>query len=137
MSSTPLHATGHLTPHRVDIPFSAPGTPAGHPIVVAFIGLGNIGSNIAKNLISYSATHKGGAYEFLLFNRTKSKAEKVVVEVEERLAAHGGIAHMNVVDSVEEVVLASDIVITSMASDDAMLGMATDIAKIIQVWMIH
>ncbi|KAG8902941.1 hypothetical protein FRB99_003935 [Tulasnella sp. 403] len=126
MSLTPSASAHH-------IPYSAPGTPAvGHVTIVGFIGVGNMSAHIAKNLATWLATHKHGAYEVLLWNRTKDKAVRVASEIEERLATGGGMIDVQVADSLDEIVEAADIVITSMGSDQALLDVAENIAKVVK-----
>ncbi|KAG9003785.1 hypothetical protein FRB90_011123 [Tulasnella sp. 427] len=129
------HAAGHLTPGALghgQIPFSAPGTPSNHPSTIGFIGVGNIGGSIAKNLAVHSAAHKFGAHNFVIFNRTKAKAEKLISDVEERLAANGGIISIKVADTVDEVVEASDIIIVSTNSDDSSVTLAKQVVELIK-----
>ncbi|KAG9048835.1 hypothetical protein FS837_011918 [Tulasnella sp. UAMH 9824] len=134
MSHSP-HAAGHLTPGVLghgQIPYSEPGTPGNHPSTVGFIGVGNIGAAIARNLAVYSAKHKGDSHSFVIYNRTKAKAEKLVSDIEERLAAHGGIISIKVADTVDEVVEASDIIIASTNCDESSINLAKQIAELVK-----
>ncbi|KAG8931862.1 hypothetical protein FRC01_000694 [Tulasnella sp. 417] len=134
MSHT-THAHSHLSPGVLghgQIPFSEPGTPGSHPSTIGFIGVGNIGAAIAKNLAVYSATHKADTHSFVIYNRTKAKAEKLVSEVEERLAANGGILSIKVADTVDEVVEQSDIIIASTNCDESSISLAKQIAELVK-----
>ena len=68
-----------------------------------------------------------------MYNRTRSKADQLVEEVAERSAQAGGITTIKVVESVEEVVNSSDIVITSLSSDAVVTEIYDRIAEAIRV----
>lgn len=136
MTTHTPHGAGHLTPGSLghgQIPFSEPGTPTSHPYTIGFIGVGNIGGAIAKNLAVYSASHKAGAHSFVIYNRTKAKAERLISDVEERLAANGGLISLKVADTIDEVVEASDIIFASTNCDDSSINLAKQIAELTKV----
>ncbi|KAG9553999.1 hypothetical protein KCU71_g12907, partial [Aureobasidium melanogenum] len=74
---------------------------------IAWIGLGNMGRGMVKNLVE-----KGNlSSPIILFNRTQSRADK--------LAESLGSAKAKVVSSIEEAVNASDIIFTCVGDDKA------------------
>ena len=115
------------------MPYSAPGTPTTGPKVLGFIGLGNMGFPIAKNIALHHAQHHPGLLTLVVWNRSIEKAHKFVEEVEEQQAANGGMLHCRVADSVEELASEADFIVTSMGTDVAMLALADQIAAAIKV----
>ncbi|KAG8936360.1 hypothetical protein FRC03_000150 [Tulasnella sp. 419] len=115
-----MSSGSHLTAQRAvshELPYSRPPTPSQHPTLVGIIGLGNIGYPLARNMalhLSKVPNNRG----MILYNRTKEKAEKLVAEIEERSASEGGgIISIKIVETIEEVAAACDIVITSLSND--------------------
>ncbi|KAH0251777.1 hypothetical protein KCU71_g23171, partial [Aureobasidium melanogenum] len=74
---------------------------------IAWIGLGNMGRGMVKNLVE-----KGNlSNPIILFNRTQARADK--------LASSLGSGKAKVVSSIEEAVNASDIIFTCVGDDKA------------------
>jgi 3-hydroxyisobutyrate dehydrogenase-like beta-hydroxyacid dehydrogenase len=81
------------------------------PSKLAFLGLGNIGRGIAKNLVAKS---KDAELPLILWNRTKGKADELSKQI--------GTSKTQVASTVEEAVLPSDIVWTCVGDDKADLA---------------
>ena len=76
---------------------------------VGFVGLGNMGSQMARNLATYAKAH--GMPRVRIWNRTRSKIEYLAQE-----------AHCEIVSSLEEVADSCDIVHTCLANDEVALS---------------
>lgn len=88
------------------IPFSRPTTPTPPGLQIGFVGLGSMGYFIARNL---AKGRPADAAPLLVYNRTASKAEKLVQEV--------GAGSAKVAASLEQLVNACDVVVTNLAND--------------------
>ncbi|KAF8753804.1 NAD-P-binding protein [Rhizoctonia solani] len=118
MSALPQHLTpsGVATPGTVaalrgELPYSRPPTPQSHPNVVGFIGLGNMGYLMARNL-AREVEHA----PLLVYNRSRAKCEKLQKEV--------GESKVKIVDTPGELASLADITFTSLGSDDVSSGTA-------------
>ncbi|EUC56606.1 6-phosphogluconate dehydrogenase NAD-binding domain protein, partial [Rhizoctonia solani AG-3 Rhs1AP] len=113
MASIPHHLTpsGSATPRtlaatlREELPYSRPPTPQPHPNVIGFIGLGNMGYLMARNLARH-AEHP----PLLVYNRSRAKCEKLQKEV--------GESKVKIIDTPGELASLADITFTSLGSDD-------------------
>ena len=74
-----------------------------------FVGLGNMGSQMAQNLASYA--EKNGMPKVRVWNRTRSKIEHLARE-----------SYCEIVNSIEEIAIGCDIIHTCLASDDVALS---------------
>lgn len=102
-----LHSSLHAS-HDL-LPYSRPATPIAHPLQIGFVGLGAMGYLMARNLAMHRASHPAGSPPLLVWNRTVSKAEKLVKELGEdkiRLAQNLG-----------QVASDCDVIITNLATD--------------------
>ncbi|KAI5120225.1 hypothetical protein M0805_000039 [Coniferiporia weirii] len=99
-----LHAHGHA-----DIPFSRPTTPGAHAPQIGFCGLGAMGYFMARNLAKHRHSHPAGANPVLVYNRTRSKSEKLLAEL--------GQDKIRIADGPAQLAKECDVVITSLASD--------------------
>ncbi|KAJ3569730.1 hypothetical protein NP233_g4855 [Leucocoprinus birnbaumii] len=77
---------------------------------VGFVGLGNMGYLMARNLARGSANFFPSVAPILLWNRTESKAHQLVKEV--------GQDKARVARDLEEVALECDVIITNLANDN-------------------
>ncbi len=111
-----------------NVPFSRPETPAGHPSHVAFVGLGSIGYEVAKNLAINRPTHPAGNPPLLVWNRTTAKAEALVKEA--------GAGRAVVAASLEQVVNESDIIITCLANDNVVKAVYEEFANSLLVSLL-
>ena len=99
------------TPSHNDIPFSRPASPGGLPALqVGFVGLGNIGYAMAKNLAVNGPEHVRNLPPVKVWNRTRSKAEKLVEFV--------GQDKATIAESVEQVANECDVIVVNVANDD-------------------
>lgn len=116
----------HLLPTLSDaIPFSRPGTPGAHgPLAIGFVGLGAMGRPMARNLAQHRASHTPGAPPQLVWNRTLSKAEKLVAEL--------GEDKVQVAQTPGEIALECDIIITSLSGDEGVKAMYQQFAAALQ-----
>ncbi|KAF6754244.1 hypothetical protein DFP72DRAFT_899756 [Ephemerocybe angulata] len=92
------------------LPFSRPTSPGGHHHQVGFVGLGTIGYAMAKNLAKNGPDNIQGLPPVRVWNRTTSKADKLV--------DHVGKDRASVAQSLEEIVQDCDIIIVNLANDD-------------------
>lgn len=92
------------------IPFSRPDSLDVSPkATLGFVGLGGMGSKIARNLASYSVEHGHPAVH--VYNRSRSKAED--------LQKFLGNSKIVVADSPAQLALECDVIVTMLGSDDA------------------
>lgn len=106
------------------LPYSRPATPgAGSSYQIGFIGLGNMGYFMARNLANHLSYVDGPP--LLVWNRSTGKSDELVKEVGQEKAK---IAH-----SVEEIAKKSDILITSLGSDAAVSQVYAQITKALKV----
>ncbi|KAF8746859.1 NAD-P-binding protein, partial [Rhizoctonia solani] len=126
MSALPQHLTpsGVATPGTVaalrgELPYSRPPTPQSHPNVVGFIGLGNMGYLMARNL-AREIEHA----PLLVYNRSRAKCEKLQKEV--------GESKVKIVDTPGELASLADITFTSLGSDDVVRSIYYDIAQTLE-----
>jgi len=113
------HTAGASTPSKdghKDFPYSRPGTPVLHPNKsLGFIGIGSMGYYMARNLAQHSDI------PLLVYNRTRSKSEKLVAEL--------GPNKIKIAESVAEIVTKSDLIFTNLASDEVVTAVYEDIAS--------
>jgi 3-hydroxyisobutyrate dehydrogenase len=74
---------------------------------LGFIGIGNMGSRIAKRLLDHG-------YQLIAYNRSREAAEA--------LAKYGG----TVADSIAELASEADVILSSLTNDDAVKSVYTD-----------
>lgn len=74
------------------------------------MGLGNIGFAMAKNLAQNGPEHVKDLPPVKVWNRTRSKAEKLLELV--------GADKASIAESPEEIALKCDIIVVNLASDD-------------------
>lgn len=107
------------------VPFSRPGTPGPHgPLSIGFVGLGAMGRPMARNLAQHRASNSSGVPPQLIWNRTISKAEKLVAELGEDKA--------RVAQNPGQIALECDIIITSLSSDEAVKAMYQEFAAALE-----
>ncbi|CAO1634943.1 unnamed protein product [Parajaminaea phylloscopi] len=91
-------------------PFSRPGTP--HPQQqIGFVGLGNMGRSMAKNLAKNLAGRQPPLPPLLVYNRTAAKSHELQEECPK--------GTIKVAKSLEEVGSSCDLVLTSLSDDAA------------------
>ncbi|RXW18510.1 hypothetical protein EST38_g7352 [Candolleomyces aberdarensis] len=103
-------------------PFSRPATPG--PLdhrQVGFVGLGNIGYAMAKNLAQNGPQNVSNLKPPKVWNRTISKSEKLVQQVGKDKASIAG--------SPEEIALECDIIIVNLANDDVVRSVYSRFAE--------
>jgi len=92
------------------VPFSRPSTPdATEKVRVGFIGLGNMGYPMARNLAARGFSDGYSAPPLIVWNRSQNKADVV------RFVA--GADKVRIAQSPEEVALESDIILVNLAND--------------------
>ncbi|KAG8724726.1 hypothetical protein FRC09_015199 [Ceratobasidium sp. 395] len=114
-TSTPRTHAANL---REQLPFSRPPTPQQLPHVIGFIGLGNMGYLMARNLANH------GNHQLLVYNRSRSKAEQLQKEV--------GESKVKIIDTPGELATLADITFTSLGSDDVVRSIYHDIAQTLE-----
>jgi len=100
-----------------EVPFSRPTTPWSHPLRVGWYGLGAMGYFMARN-ITKSRQQK---LPILLYNRTLSKAQKLVDEVGPEVAT--------VASSLAQLAIECDVIFTNLANDAAVQSAYNEFAK--------
>jgi hypothetical protein len=109
-----------------DLPYSRPQTPGQSAHVqLGWIGLGAMGYLIARNLANYRADHLENQPPLLVWNRSKEKSEKLLLELGERKVA--------IAQSVVDIAKASDTIIISLSGDDVVKSVYKDIAAALHV----
>lgn len=109
-------------------PFSRPATPGlfGHR-QVGFVGLGNIGYAMAKNLAQNGPANISDLQPPKVWNRTISKSEKLVEQVGKDKASIAG--------SPEEIALECDIIIVNLANDDVVRSVYSRFSEALKVYV--
>ena len=113
----------HLSPQSQNpLPYSRPASPRPQ-LQIAFVGLGNMGYLMARNLANHNA--QSGSPPLLVWNRSSEKAENLVNEV--------GPGKARVAKDLAEAVQLSDIIITSLANDQVVKSVYQQYVKILTV----
>lgn len=114
-----MASTSALTPHTHH-PYSRPQTP--HPQhQVGWVGLGAMGYHMAKNLAATLASREPPLPPLVVYNRTRSKADKLAQEV--------GSDKVKVVGDLAELGQQCDVVFTSLSNDAAALDVYSQLLK--------
>ncbi|KAH9950939.1 NAD-P-binding protein [Amylocystis lapponica] len=106
------------TPHSLNVPFSRPATPGPNFLQVGWYGVGAMGYYMARNLANHRAP---GSSPVLVYNRSVAKSEKLLKEL--------GADKIKIARSPDELVLASDVVFTSLANDNVVKDVYAGFAK--------
>ncbi len=116
----------HLLPQRTDTsnPFSRPQTPH-HSYQIGFIGLGAMGYFMARNLANYRPPSIIPPSPILVYNRTKSKSEKLVEEV--------GDDKARIAENPREIAQECDFIFTNLANDDVVKDVYLPFAEALKV----
>jgi 3-hydroxyisobutyrate dehydrogenase-like beta-hydroxyacid dehydrogenase len=113
-----------------DIPFSRPGTPAGHPpLQLGFLGLGAMGYLMARNLATHPSSHPAGSLPLIVWNRTATTAEKLVKEL--------GEEKVRIAQSPAQMATDCDVIITNLANDDAVKYIYEQFSNAIKVHLMQ
>lgn len=105
--STLIHSALHAAQDAV--PYSRPTTPKLHFAQVGFVGLGNMGYLMARNLATYSTALPNGSPPLLVWNRTVERSENLVKAV--------GQDKVRIAQDLGQVVRECDVIITNLAND--------------------
>ncbi|KAG8713033.1 hypothetical protein FRC08_013767 [Ceratobasidium sp. 394] len=108
----------HATHLREQLPFSRPPTPQQNPNVIGFIGLGNMGYLMARNLA------RNSDHPTLVYNRSRAKCEQLQKEV--------GESKIKIIDTPGELATLANITFTSLGSDDVVRSIYYDIAQTLE-----
>lgn len=108
-----------------EIPFSRPTTPFSHPLRIGWYGLGAMGYFMARN-VTKSRQPK---LPILLYNRTLSKAQKLVDEVGPEVA--------QVATGLAQLATECDVIFTNLANDAAVLSAYNEFAKALSVCPVY
>lgn len=109
----------HAANLREQLPYSRPSTPQPRGSVLGFIGLGNMGYLMARNLARH-IDHP----PVLVYNRSRAKCEKLQQEV--------GEAKIKIIDTPAELATLADITFTSLGTDDVVRSIYYDIAQTLE-----
>lgn len=115
-----------LHPHaHANIPFSRPSTPTTRAPVLGFCGLGAMGYPMARNLATHQHSHPQGASPLVVYNRTHSKAEKLLEEL--------GGNKIKIAESPAQLARECDIILTSLGSDAVVKSTYQEFAEALKV----
>jgi 3-hydroxyisobutyrate dehydrogenase-like beta-hydroxyacid dehydrogenase len=114
-----------LAAQSTSFPFSRPATPGVHGRQVGFVGLGNIGFAMAKNLAQNGPEHVKGLPPVKVWNRTQSKSEKLLELV--------GADKASIAASPEEIALQCDIIVVNLSNDDVVRKIYTRFNEALKV----
>lgn len=110
----------------VEVPFSRPTTPRPHPLKIGWYGLGAMGYPMARN-IARSHQSQPNTSPILLYNRTLSKAQKLVDEV--------GPPAAKVASGPAELATECDVIFTNLADDAVVQSVYSEFAKALSVYL--
>lgn len=102
------HRTHLLGVVQESIPFSRPQSPSLSQNRIGWVGLGSMGYPMAKNIANHS--EHPNHHPLLIHNRSREKTFKLKEELGDKVL---------VADSLEQIALDSDIIFTSLATDEA------------------
>jgi len=106
------------------VPFSRPTTPSPHPPKIGWYGLGAMGYFMARN-IATSRQSQSNTTPVLLYNRTLSKAQKLVDQV--------GLSVAKVASSPAQLATECDIIFTNLSDDASVQSVYNEFAKALSV----
>lgn len=110
-----------------EVPFSRPTTPGPHPLKIGWYGLGAMGYFMARN-IATSRRLQSNNTPVLLYNRTLSKAQKLVDQV--------GSSVAKVASSPAQLATECDVIFTNLANDAAVQSVYNEFAKALSVSLV-
>lgn len=121
----------HLNPQASQnlLPYSRPVSPRPYPLQIGFVGLGNMGYFIARNLAKHNASHSGDFLPLVVWNRSSAKVESLINEV--------GSDKARAAKDLDEVAQQCDIIITSLANDEVVKSVYQQFAKSLTVCFIY
>ncbi|KAJ7083384.1 NAD-P-binding protein [Mycena belliarum] len=95
------------------VPYSRPVTPGStaYPSQIGFVGLGAMGSVMARNLANYRGAHVHASPPILVWNRSPASCDKLFAEL--------GQHKIRIAKSLEQVATECDIIFTALANDEA------------------
>ncbi|KAF8846141.1 NAD-P-binding protein [Paxillus ammoniavirescens] len=102
------------------VPFSRPPTPGAQPLQIGWYGLGAMGYFMARNIATSRKSHPATS-PILVYNRTISKAEKLVKEI-------GGFS-AKVASGPAQLATECDVIFTNLANDAAVQSVYSEFAK--------
>ncbi|KAK2461459.1 hypothetical protein APHAL10511_005922 [Amanita phalloides] len=109
------------TASHTALPYSRPPSPRPNPLQIGFVGLGNMGYPMARNLANYNAASAGSFLPLLVWNRSVNKTEALVKEV--------GSDKAHAAKDLDDMVQSCDIVITNLANDEVVKSIYQQFAK--------
>lgn len=110
-----------------EVPFSRPTTPGPHPLKIGWYGLGAMGYFMARN-IATSRRSQSNTAPVLLYNRTLSKAQKLVDQV--------GPSVAKVASSLVQLATECDVIFTNLGNDAAVQSAYNAFAKALSVCLV-
>jgi 3-hydroxyisobutyrate dehydrogenase-like beta-hydroxyacid dehydrogenase len=113
-------------PANQQMPFSRPSSPHAHPLQIGFCGLGNMGYRMARNLATHKSSHLVASPPLLVYNRTVSKSEELVREA-------GGEGKVRIAQSIAQLAIECDIIITNLGNDDVVKSIYVEFSKALSV----
>ncbi|KAF9245887.1 NAD(P)-binding protein [Melanogaster broomeanus] len=103
------------------VPFSRPPTPGTQPLQIGWYGLGAMGYFMARNIALSRNSHPATSSPVLVYNRTISKAEKLVREI--------GASTAKVASSPAQLATECDVIFTNLANDAAVQSVYDQFTK--------
>jgi len=116
MSSTHLSALHAISR---DVPYSRPSTPSLAPSAVGFVGIGAMGYYMARNLA------KASIAPLVIWNRTPEKSDALQKDV--------GQDKIRIAQSVGQVAIECDVIISCLANDAAVKSIYEEFAKALAI----
>ena len=120
--SPEMHAAESLDLPVIQSPSQSRSTTPSHngPPQIGFLGLGTMGHYMARNLATHPQSRPPGALPLLVFNRTADKARSFQSTL--------GAENVRIADSVGQLAVECDVIITNLATDEVVLQIYRDFA---------
>jgi 3-hydroxyisobutyrate dehydrogenase-like beta-hydroxyacid dehydrogenase len=92
---------------------------------IGFVGLGAMGYFMARNLSTKRSPSSAAPPPLLVWNRSKSKAEKLQQEL--------GKSHIRIAQNLAQIATECDVVITNLANDKVVKSIYEEYSKVLTV----
>lgn len=125
--SSEMHTAESLDPPAIEsLGQSRSATPSHHgPLQIGFLGLGTMGYYMARNLATHPQSRPPGSLPLVVFNRTADKARSFQSAL--------GTENVRIADSVGQLAVECDVIITNLATDEVVLQIYREFAVALSV----